>query len=89
MRLFGKHALAPIDNPRKVLDIGTGKLRGLRSWRLCAADLASNRDWHLGHRVWSVTATLRSLALFAKVYPANEHPESDVLGTDLSPIQPE
>lgn len=52
VRLFGKLALAPINNPPRVLDIGTGT------------------------GIWAIEF-------------ANEHPASDVLGTDLSPIQPE
>ncbi|KAK1767358.1 S-adenosyl-L-methionine-dependent methyltransferase [Phialemonium atrogriseum] len=51
-KLFGKLALAPVENPRRVLDIGTGT------------------------GIWAIEF-------------ANEHPESDVLGTDLSPIQPD
>ncbi|KAK3934625.1 S-adenosyl-L-methionine-dependent methyltransferase [Diplogelasinospora grovesii] len=51
-RLFGKLALAPLQNPRRVLDIGTGT------------------------GIWAVEF-------------ATAHPESDVLGTDLSPIQPD
>ncbi|KAL1876350.1 hypothetical protein VTK73DRAFT_9529 [Phialemonium thermophilum] len=51
-QLFGKLALAPIDQPRQVLDIGTGT------------------------GIWAVEF-------------AEENPKSNVLGTDLSPIQPD
>lgn len=52
VRLFEGLYLAPVEQPHRVLDIGTGT------------------------GIWAIDF-------------ANEHPESDVLGTDLSPIQPE
>ncbi|KAK3321827.1 S-adenosyl-L-methionine-dependent methyltransferase [Apodospora peruviana] len=52
LRLFGKLALAPLDKPKRVLDIGTGT------------------------GIWAIEF-------------ATDNPESDVIGTDLSPIQPE
>ncbi|KAK3680434.1 S-adenosyl-L-methionine-dependent methyltransferase [Podospora appendiculata] len=52
LRLFGSLALAPIKDPKRVLDIGTGT------------------------GIWAIEF-------------ATEHPESEVLGTDLSPIQPD
>lgn len=52
VRLLGGLYLAPIEQPHRVLDLGTGT------------------------GIWAIEF-------------ANEHPESDVLGTDLSPIQPE
>ncbi|KAK1750456.1 S-adenosyl-L-methionine-dependent methyltransferase [Echria macrotheca] len=51
-RLFGKLALAPIDRPKRVIDLGTGT------------------------GIWAIEF-------------ATENPTSEVLGTDLSPIQPE
>ncbi|KAK3367711.1 S-adenosyl-L-methionine-dependent methyltransferase [Podospora didyma] len=52
VRLFGGLAVAPLKNPKRVLDIGTGT------------------------GIWAIEF-------------ATEHPESEVIGTDLSPIQPD
>ena len=67
VRLFGGLAVAPVDKPRRVLDIGTGT------------------------GIWAIEFGRVSLSWEAikLTEPADENPESDVLGTDLSPIQPE
>jgi len=47
-----------------------------------------HRHWHLGDRLWSVTSSFNHRIYCADKQTADQHPESKVIGIDLSPIQP-
>ncbi len=64
-------ALAPIRDPPKVLDFGTGT----GSWAIEFGVLLSHCNVIVIELTYSILAV--------------QNPGSDVLGTDLSPIQPE
>jgi methylase of polypeptide subunit release factors len=74
MLLKSKLGQAPIENPQSVLDIGTGT--GI--WAI---------DYGKSNRF--TQSEISPAAGLHEVLTAIQHPAADVLGTDLSPIQPE
>ena len=66
--LDGKSHLAPITNPKRVLDLATG-----------------TGNWAIE---FCTSINFQSNIPFSRC-PAQEYPEANVLGTDLSPIQPD
>lgn len=72
--LGGKLHLAPVERLDRVLDIGTGT--GI--WPI-----------QFGGCSLSISKCPARTGLITAIPPADQHPEADVLGTDLSPIQPE
>ncbi len=92
MTLHGELYLAPIgDNPKHVLDIGTGSIYVNRILILHSNHL------FLGTGVWAIDFgknisspfTISRQVTGSNASEAIQHPSSDVLGTDLSAIQPQ
>ncbi|CAG7558059.1 unnamed protein product [Fusarium equiseti] len=81
--LGGKLFLAPIkDNVQKVLDVGTG------TGKFCVKACFDRANVHryLGHVSLSSHALIHILTYYSDF--ADEYPEAEVIGSDLSPIQP-
>ena len=68
---LGKIYRAPVKNPRRVLDAGTGT--GI---------------WALEFGKSHPKAILQDLSSWANDILADQHPQADILGNDLSPVQP-
>jgi SAM-dependent methyltransferase len=83
----GKYAFAPIHNPENVLDVATG-VPALCSGFLVGAVLISLQGLAYGR--WSLVRMYRPQVEHSKLilFLAHLHPESNVIGTDLSAIQP-
>lgn len=85
--LSGKLHTAPLDNPQKVLDVGTGT--GL--WAIDFAEwgflLTFTSDCLFWIFVWRGSLSIKSRRTNC-FYTCSEYPAAEVIGTDISPIQP-
>jgi len=81
LSLGGRLNLAPLVNPRSALDIGTGTgIWAVDFGKLFRLPFTPNN---------SFAFLLALLLLFLITLTAIQHPSADVMGTDLSPIQPQ
>lgn len=69
LQLDGALHLCPLENPKEILDIGTGNSCSLV--RVKVYSLTGDT----GTGIWAIDF-------------ADEHPECEVIGIDLSPVQP-
>lgn len=77
--LKGKLGLAPVERPRRVLDLGTGT-------GIWAIEFGRSKD---APKLLHTTHFISPQRVLTLVPQAEENPDSEVLGTDLSPIQPD
>jgi hypothetical protein len=81
LSLGGRLNLAPLVNPRSALDIGTGTgIWAVDFGKLFRFPFTPNN---------SFAFLLALLLLFLITLTATQYPSTDVMGTDLSPIQPQ
>lgn len=67
LQLDGALHVCPLEDPKEVLDLGTGRSH--------LVSIRSSADCRLGTGIWAIDF-------------ADEYPDCQVVGIDLSPVQP-